>query len=85
MTETTIAEALRRHEDDLLSLPNVNGVGIGEREGKTVIKVFVTQKVPEASLAPEDLVPASLDGHEVDVEEIGVIEAQSEEQANGNR
>ena len=75
MSEMPIAEAVSRHEDDLLSLPNVNGVGIGERDGQTVIKVFVTEKVPRSSLEPGDVVPASLDGYEVDVEEIGVVEA----------
>jgi hypothetical protein len=79
MSEMPIDEALHRHEDDLLSLPNVNGVGIGERDGRTVIKVFVTEKVPRSSLAPDELVPASLGGYEVDVEEIGVVEAQTEE------
>jgi hypothetical protein len=79
MPEMPIAEAKSRHEDDLLALPNVNGVGIGERDGKDVIKVFVTQKVPESSLAPEDVVPASLEGYEVKVEEIGIVEAQGSE------
>jgi hypothetical protein len=80
MSEMPIAEAMSRHEDDLLALPNVNGVGIGERDGKTVIKVFVTEKVPESSLAPEERVPASLGGYEVDVEEIGIVEAQGSEE-----
>lgn len=71
MPEITIDEAKRRHEDELLDLPNVTGVGIGERGGKPVIKVFVTEQVPESG------VPASLEGYEVDVEEIGVIQAES--------
>lgn len=70
-------EARSRHEAALLELPNVTGVGIGERAGKPVIKVFVTRKVPESSLAPDERVPASLEGHEVDVEEIGFITAES--------
>lgn len=71
MPEITIDEAKRRHEDELLDLPNVTGVGIGERGGKPVIKVFVTEQV----LASR--VPTSLEGYEVDVEEIGVIQAES--------
>jgi hypothetical protein len=43
-----------------------------------VIKVFVSEKLPETDLAPEERVPASLDGYEVDVEAIGFIEAQGE-------
>jgi hypothetical protein len=76
MGDTAIAEAKTRHEAELLALPNVTGVGIGERAGKPVIKVFVTEKVPESQLAPENRVPRSLDGYEVDVEAIGIIEAQ---------
>jgi hypothetical protein len=76
MTHISIAEAKSRHEAELLGLPNVIGVGIGERAGKPVIKVFVTEKVPASQLAPEEQVPSSLDGHEVDVEAIGLVEAQ---------
>jgi hypothetical protein len=76
MTHISIEEAKSRHEAELLSLPHVTGVGIGERDGTPVIKVFVTRKVPESQLAPGEVVPRSLEGHEVDVEEIGVVEAQ---------
>ena len=78
MGNNEIAEAKARHEADLLALSNVTGVGIGERDGKPVIKVFVTEKLPETELAPEERVPESLDGYEVDVEAIGFIEAQEE-------
>jgi hypothetical protein len=77
VSEIGIDEVRSRHEAALLELPNVTGVGIGERAGRPVIKVFVTEKVPESSLAPHERVPASLDGHEVDVEEIGFIEAET--------
>jgi hypothetical protein len=78
--EIEIAEAKTRHEDELLALPNVTGVGVGERAGRPVIKVFVTEKVPESTLAPEERVPASLDGFEVDVEAIGLVKAQGKEE-----
>jgi hypothetical protein len=78
MEEVPIAEAKTRHETELLALPNVIGVGIGERAGKPVIKVFVTQKVAETELAPEERVPSSIAAYEVDVEEIGAVEAQRE-------
>jgi hypothetical protein len=32
--------------------------------------------VPESQLAPAERVPKSLEGHDVDVEAIGVVEAQ---------
>ena len=76
MERIAIAEAKSEHESELLALPNVTGVGIGERAGKPVIKVFVTEKVPESQLAPEERVPTSLEGYDVDVETIGFIEAQ---------
>jgi hypothetical protein len=72
-----ITDTKTRHEGWLLSLPNVTGVGIGERAGRPVIKVFVTEKVAASELAPDELVPQSLDGHEIDVEEIGVVEAET--------
>jgi len=75
MGEVAITEAKTRHEAELLALPNVTGVGIGERAGQPVIKVFVTEKVPESRLALEERIPTSLDGFEVDVEAIGLIEA----------
>lgn len=78
MPETTIAEVQARHEAELFALPNVRGVGIGERAGEPVIKVLVERKVPASTLAPEERVPESLEGFEVDVDEIGEVEAQSQ-------
>ena len=63
-------------EDKLLSLPNVTGVGIGDKAGKEVIKVFVTHKVPREELQPDQVVPERLGEYETEVEEIGTIEAQ---------
>lgn len=70
-----IEAVLRKHEDALLALPNVNGVAIGERAGHAVIKVMVTRKVPESSLQPDQIIPKELDGCRLDVEEIGEIAA----------
>jgi hypothetical protein len=80
MSSSGIQEAKDRHEAELLGLPNVTGIGIGERRGRPVIKVFVTQKVPESALGPNELVPEQLDGYDVDVEESGVLEAQANEE-----
>ena len=41
-------------------------------------KVFVTHKVPESALQPQEVVPKTLEGWETDVEEIGVVTAQSQ-------
>ncbi len=67
----------KKYEEQLMRLPNVSGVGIGEKSGKEVIKVFVSHKLPESSLRPQDVVPKMLEGYETDVEEIGVITAET--------
>ena len=72
----TIEEALRAHEEDLLNLPGVQGVGIGERGGKHVIKVLIDTKTPKTSRYVEQI-PAELEGYAVDIEEIGIITPQS--------
>ncbi len=71
-------EAVRmKYEEQLMRLPHVTGVGIGEKADKAVIKVFVTHKVPESALQPQEIVPKMLGRYETDVEEIGVITAQT--------
>jgi hypothetical protein len=71
-----IEKVKRKYEDQLMGLPNVTGIGIGERAGKEVLKVFVTQKVPESELKPNEIIPKVLGGYEVDVDEIGFVTAQ---------
>ena len=73
----SIEEVLRNHEDAVMALPNVQAVGIGRKAGKDVIKVFVSSKVPESLLRPDQRIPVTLEGYEVDIEEIGTISAQS--------
>ncbi len=70
-----IQAVLEKYEAELMNLAHVQAVGIGEMAGKPVIKVFVDTKVPEASLPPEQVIPADLEGCEVHVEEIGSITA----------
>lgn len=72
-----IESVRRKYENDLMRLPNVTGVGIGEREGKEVLKVFVTRKVPDSELKAGEVVPKALNGYEIDVEEIGAVTAQA--------
>lgn len=73
----SIEDIRKKHEERLMQLPNVTGVGIGEEAGKAVIKVFVTHKVPESDLEPQEIVPKKLDGWETDVEEIGIVTQQT--------
>ncbi|MGE0882241.1 MAG: hypothetical protein AB7P14_01735 [Blastocatellales bacterium] len=63
------------HEDKLMELPNVIGVGIGEKDGHPIIKVFVTRKVEISSLKQGEVVPKRLSGFDVEVEEIGNLVA----------
>lgn len=67
----TIESVRRSAERDLLRLPNVVSIGIGEKGGRQVIQVGVTRKVPVSELRPEHVIPGSLEGYEVDVVEIG--------------
>ena len=66
----------RKYEEHLLQLPNVIGLAPGEKGGKPAIKVYVTHRVPESDLQPEDVIPKTLDGYQTDVEELGVVTAQ---------
>jgi len=72
-----IGSAMKKHEEQVLRLPNVTGIGIGKKAGKAVIKVFVTQKLPESALRPDEIIPKTLEGYQTDVEEIGVVTAQA--------
>ena len=67
----------QQQQDKLMRLPNVVGVGIGEKGGKKVIKVLVTHKVPASALKPEDVIPKTVGGFKTDVEEIGSVTAQT--------
>jgi hypothetical protein len=68
--------AVRRAEQELMSKPNVTGVGIGERNGEPVIKVFVTRKLQKSELRAHEVIPKEFAGYQTDVEEIGVISTQ---------
>lgn len=72
-----IGSAMKKHEEQVMRLPNVTGIGIGQKAGKDVIKVFVTQKLPESALEPDEIIPKTLEGYQTDVEEIGVVTAQA--------
>jgi len=72
-----IMDVQAKYEQNLMQLPNVTGVGIGEEGGRPVIKVYVTRKVPEEFLQSQEIIPRTLDGYETDVEESGTITAQT--------
>jgi hypothetical protein len=74
--------AKNAHEAELMSMPNVVGVGIGFRQkggvraNEVALVVMVTQKLSPSLLAPDDAIPAVIDGVPVDVQEVGVVRAQ---------
>jgi hypothetical protein len=76
-----IRDVRRRYQDELMAKANVVGVGIGFRQQggesthQPALVVMVSKKVPEWQLSPEDVIPASLDGVPVDVQEIGELRA----------
>jgi len=83
--ETTkrILQVKQAHEEEILSKANVVGVGVGLRQVKgkltdtPALVVMVTQKKPPHELDPEDMLPSSIDGVPVDVQEVGEITIHS--------
>lgn len=76
-----VTEVQLRHMDELMTKANVVGVAIGMVERATGpaelgIVVMVTHKVAESELAPQDRIPAELEGVPVDVREMGRFVAQ---------
>ncbi|HWO40832.1 MAG TPA: hypothetical protein VNO43_03410 [Candidatus Eisenbacteria bacterium] len=64
-----IEQVLERHNERLLSIPDVTGTAIGERDGRPCILVFVVKKTPELMKK----IPSTLEGFQVVVEETGTI------------
>jgi hypothetical protein len=64
-----IVSALKKNRKKLMRLPSVASVGVGQKNGKDVILVFVTRAAPEAAARDADEIPHILDGYEVDVRE----------------
>ena len=71
-----IIEVQQKYENFIMQLPNVTGMGIGLKQDESVIKVFVSKKLPKDCLQPGEIIPKTLDGYPTDVEEIGIVTAQ---------
>ena len=67
----TIEQAFERHHDQLMAVPGVTGLGIGERGGRPVIVVMVVRLTADVTAR----LPRVLEGHPVVVEESGEIVA----------
>lgn len=74
-------EVQAKYADILMSKPHVVGLGIGfaQTHGETTrqvaIIVMVDDKLPEAQLNYDDLIPSQLDGVRVDVQPTGTFGA----------
>ena len=74
---TALTAVQVKHMDKLMSYPNVVGIGIGfatdgEKTTNTpAVIVMVTEKLPMAQLAEEDVLPKELDGVTIDVQATG--------------
>ena len=71
MQPKSIVEVFNEHRDQLMSIPGVSGVGIGDCRGTPCIKVFVVKTTPSIT----QHIPARLDGYEVTIEETGEFRA----------
>ena len=71
--EQTIYQVKARHELDLMNIPGVSGVGIGEdpRKPGLVIKVYVERTTPEL----KQKIPSKIEGYPVSLEQSGQFEA----------
>ena len=82
-SEEQCVRALELHEEKLLALVNVQGLGIVAEEGQAAdsdnlaVAVYVEKKLPVERLAPEHRIPETLevpDGDDVQQVSVRVIE-----------
>ena len=67
MARRPIEIVLKEHADELMSLPGVVGIAIGEKHGAPCIVVFKGWKTLELL----QLIPSEIEGYAVTVEETG--------------
>lgn len=68
-----LEKVVRKYETDLLRLPYVIGVGMGFVQGKEVIQVFVSKKVPRSQLQEGEQIPIQLETYPTNIIEVGTI------------
>jgi hypothetical protein len=80
-TQQDVVRVKEQHKGELLTKPNVVGVGVGYKvSGRTKttqisVVALVRQKVPRAGLEPEAIVPRQVGGVSTDVVEVGDLKA----------
>jgi hypothetical protein len=72
MPRRRVREVLKRHADDLMAVPGVVGIGVGESQGMPCILVFVVEKNAEVLRQ----IPNTLEGYLIQVEESGDFRAR---------
>jgi hypothetical protein len=78
-----VKEIRAKYEQELLSKPNVVGLGIGYLEmggqmtDQVGLIVMVRRKVPLTQLSPQEVIPAQIEGIPTDVREVGEVRALS--------
>ncbi|MGH8830734.1 MAG: hypothetical protein ACREXV_06550 [Polaromonas sp.] len=75
MATRAIEEVLKAHTDVLMGFPGVAGTAQSLCDAKPCIRVYVIRKTPDL----ERLIPNSLEGYPVVIEETGPIKALSKE------
>jgi hypothetical protein len=66
-----IEQAFDRHQERLMAVSGVTGVGIGDKNGKPAIVIMVKQLTPDLKGA----LPQVIEGHAVVMEQSGEISA----------
>lgn len=82
--QTATQRAIRvkhAYQDQLMTVKNVMGVGVGFRKkggvrtNEIAIVVMVNDKYPPEQLGAQDLIPAEIEGVPVDVQVVGEFKA----------
>jgi len=67
----SIEEAIKKHSEELMSIPGVVGVGQGLCDNNPCIKVYISKRTSEL----DKKIPGLLEGYEVSIEITGEIKA----------
>lgn len=76
------AEVQARYTDELMRKAHVQGTAIGlakvggKYTDQIALVVLVDKKVPISALDAKDVIPQELEGIRVDVQEVGILQAQ---------
>ncbi len=71
VSEKTIEQVQDAHTKEWMSIPGVEGTGIGLCEGKPCIKIFSSKTAEEL----KGRIPATIEGYPVTIEETGTFRA----------